>query len=342
MLFSAKIKLAALYTAAVLLLGGGAMGGYVVAFGAPASPPPPGPAAQSATLPATGQGASGQAIPSGLYTMTGEVTGPIVIQRADTTGEVGLTKQVSGQLRKASLISTSNDNSQYRLSLTAGPIPEGADQQRLALVLAGMSMPVNNFPRKADGSILVEGTVASQAAAEKIAAELNIKPQMRTHPGHRLLVTVKAQKDTYRPDETVTLVMTIKNVGHTDVRFLDGGSQRGPRNNQFGFTAFHNLGFGPALPDIGDPTTEGGKAGLPTLAPGDVFTKEVDLTKWFKLNEPDSYEITGMYHFTLLGEQDQPFRDALWDDFAVARCVVRVIAPPTTAPAVSATTQPAL
>ena len=282
--------------------------------------------------------AQAQDLGPGLYAMTADGTGRIV-NRADTDGQVGLGQRLSEQLREATLVSESNDNSQFRLSLVAGPIPEHGGPQSLALFVAGQCIPVwGQSDRKADGTIAVEGNVGSQAAAAKIAAELNIKPQTRQHPGHQLLVTFQAQKPAYLPGEAVTLVMTIKNVGRVTVRFYDGGSQRGARNNQFGFTAFRFAGESPALPDIGDPMNFGGKMGLPTLAPGDTFTKEVELTNWFKFSEAGSYRITGMYHLTLLGEGDQRPRTVLWDDFAVAGCTVRVLAPPATAPAAPAAT----
>ena len=86
------------------------------------------------------------------------------------------------------------------------------------------------------------------------------------------------------------------------IRFEDGGSQRGPRNNQFGFTAYHSYGPGRALPDIGDPTNYGGKASLAKLSSGEVFTKSVNLADWFKFDTPDMYQVTGLYRLALEGE----------------------------------------
>ncbi len=260
---------------------------------------------------------------SGLYAMKYEGPGEAVA-RADADGQIVLGQRLSPQLRNAAVVSLSNDNSQFQVSLVAGPIAEGTDRQRLAIVVAGRCMPVaSHRDRGADGSIAVQASVLGQEAAEKIAAELGVKPRLRTHPGHQLLVSFKPQRPKYRVGEPVTLTMTIRNVGKTTVRFYDGGSQRGPRNNQFGFTAFGSYGFGKPVPDTGDPTNFGGMMGLKTLGPSDVFVKDANLSDWFKFNSADSYQVTGMYHLTLLDENS---RDALWDDFAVGRCVVWVVA----------------
>lgn len=271
---------------------------------------------------------------TGLYGLSEGEKGQTV-QRADTAtgGEVRLGGLLSAKLSESLLVSVANDNSLYRLSLKTGPIPEGADNGRLAVVVAGLCMPVSSHSdRDADGSVSVGTAVAGKEAAERIAKELGIEPQLRKHPGHKLLVTAEPKQTSYRPDEAVTLVMTIRNVGETTISFFDGGKQRGPRNNQFSFTAFRMSGFGPALPDTGDTTNHGGKAGIRKLAPGDAFTKEVLLTGWFKFSEPDTYRITALYELGLLGADGR----TMWDDFAVARCLVRVSLPE---PAVRATTR---
>jgi len=276
---------------------------------------------------------------SGLYRSSWDGKGRIV-QRADTDtgGEVHLTDRLAEKLSDASLVSESNDNRRYRLSLKAGPIPDGADKQPLALVVAGLCVPVwGHSDRQADGSISLEATVMGKEAAQKIAKELGVEPQLRTHPGYELVVTAQAKQSAYRPGEVVTLVMTITNVGKTTVRFGDGGQQRGPRNNQFSFIAFRDDDRGRALLDTGDRRHMGGKMGMPTLKPGDSFTKEVALTDWFEFTEPGGYRITAIYELTLLDENHRP----IWDDFAVARCVVRVAEPvpasgPSEAPATKA------
>ena len=271
-------------------------------------------------------------LPWGLYAMSWDGAGPTT-RRADADGEVVLGKRLSHELRDASLVSIQNDNAQFRVSLVADHVPAGADGQ-MAVIVAGLCIPVSSHGERApDGSIAVGGMLAGEAAAAKFAEALHIKPRLREHPGHQLVVSVAPEKPTYRPRERVTLVMTIRNVGSTTVRFFDGGRQRGPRNNQFGFTAFRNHGHGRAVPDTGDPTNFGGIMGQQMLAPGQAFTKSVDLSKWFEFDTAESYLVTAMYQLQL---HRNGFGDVLWDEVAAASCLVRVTEPPpTTTPAQS-------
>ncbi len=166
------------------------------------------------------------------------------------------------------------------------------------------------------------GWIQGRKAAERVAESTKVTLQLREHPGHRFVVRLEPEKDSYQIDEVVTLRMEIENVGKTTFSFWDGGMQRGPRNNQFGFMAYRGHGYGRAVPDIGDPTNFGGMAGQEVLKPGDTFTKEVELSKWFSLETADTYRIIGLFRMTVGSPSD---RAAAWDDFAVAECLVKVV-----------------
>src|SRR5262249_2269292 len=135
--------------------------------------------------------------------------------------------------------------------------------------------------------------------------------------------TFEPDKKTYAPGAEMTLTMTIKNVGANTVSFHDGGRQRGPRDNQFGFIAMRSGGHGKAIPDTGDPTNFGGIGSYRTLKPGETFKKTVRLDKWFKFEDADNYLITCMYRLEFHDPND-PMHRTLWQDFAVGECVVRV------------------
>ena len=79
------------------------------------------------------------------------------------------------------------------------------------------------------------------------------------------------------------------------------------------------------MPDTGDPTNFGGLGGMPTVKPGEVFTKSVALDKWFKLTEPDTYLITGMFHLEMRDPDGSHW--TVWDDYAVGTCSVSIEAP---------------
>jgi hypothetical protein len=105
--------------------------------------------------------------------------------------------------------------------------------------------------------------------------------------------------------------------------FHDGGRQRGPRDNYFGFTAFRGGGSGKAVPNTGDPTNFGGLGSNRVLKPGDVFSKTVGLDSWFKFKDADTYQVTASYRPEFHEPDGKTYR-VIWDDFATAECSVRV------------------
>jgi hypothetical protein len=266
-------------------------------------------------------------LPTGLYLAFEDksVSGPI-LERADTTETVAIGKRLSDRFNKLSLVSDSNDNSHYRLTAFF-PVARDVDlNPRMAIVVAGKAVLIwGHSLHGPEGFVDVDGNVVGQELAEKIATELKIKPQLRTHPGHHWQVSFAPEKESYQLGDAVTLKMTIKNVGQTTFAFMDGGMQRGRRNNQFQFVAFAGSGHGDPVPDLGDPRNFGGPAGYITLKPGDVFTKTVKLDDWFKFITADTYRVTGMFRVALHDPQDT--NHTLWDDFAVGECTVRIAEP---------------
>ena len=84
---------------------------------------------------------------------------------------------------------------------------------------------------------------------------------------------------------------------------------------------------GKGLPDTGDPHNFGGRSRSITLKPGEVYTTEVDLSKWFKFAEPNTYQITGVFEMPVIDPTSaEGWRPVLWDDLAVGECSVRVTA----------------
>jgi hypothetical protein len=202
----------------------------------------------------------------------------------------------------------------------AGPfVPEG----HFAIYIDGVCEVIGSHTEPdASGKTDLIADVVGHENAKRVAAALGVDPQERTHPGHLLRVAWKPVHETCKLGAAVVLELTIENVGTTTIHFMEGGQQRGARDNQFGFTAFAASGSGEPIPDTGDPTNFGGIAALRELKPGDVFTKQVDVTDWFKFEKPDTYEITGIYELELAPEEYGP--RALWDDYATGRCRVRM------------------
>ncbi len=263
--------------------------------------------------------------PNGIYRVRPEDSDEpgIAMQRSDADGTVVLLNQLTDQFGQVEMKSMANDNTRFRVYLNgAGPFGKGDDIGRFALVVDGACVMIwgHSDPDK-QGRMDLSAEVASVKAAHKIAAGLGIEPRLREHPGHQMEVSFTPTVKAFHPGEPVILTMEVKNSGDQPFSFYDGRKQRGARNNQFGFNAFRDAGNGPEVPDTGDANHRGGKASLKTLVPGDVFRKEVDITKWFDLSRPDTYKINGRFEIEL-HEPNADERFVLWDDVARGDCIV--------------------
>jgi hypothetical protein len=179
----------------------------------------------------------------------------------------------------------------------------------------------------ADKLLFTSANVYSAEAARVLAAHYKIEPKLRKHPGHRYEVRWVSDKPEYAPGEAVKLRMELKNTGTGLLRFTFGGKQRGPRNNQFRFIAQASYSGGKAVPDTGDSTNFGGIMGTQFLKPGEVFTADVDLSKWFTFTDPQTYRITGVFEMPVLDPNGSTnsFGPTVWDDLATGECFIRVV-----------------
>lgn len=262
-------------------------------------------------------------LPNGIYAAK-ETGKGVLVKRADGGGEIVLGAKLTDYFGTATISSIANDNSRFTLRLKgAGPFPQPELPHPLALAIDGVYAVIgSNSDLDANARVDFTISINGKNNAEKVAKALKVKPILRQHPGHQLLTTFEPLKESYSVSEPVTLRMRIKNVGKVTVRFLDGGQQRGARNNQFGFIAFES--YNKPYPDTGDPTNFGGKASYVTLKPGDELTKDVDITKWFDFKNPGTYSITGIFELELSGSFDRGSLDVVWNDFAVGRCTMTI------------------
>jgi hypothetical protein len=275
------------------------------------------------------QARSAQAPADGVYAVHYEGQGKTV--RRTDGAEIILAERLTDRFGKASMFAVTNDNQRFALDLKgAGPIPDKRTAPYFAVVLDGYVMAVaGHTDPHPDATMDFGAQVFGVEAAQAVEQRLKIEARRRSHPGHRLLTTWSPAKPSNRVDEPVTLQMQIKNVGDKPVSFRVGGQQRGARDNQFRFLAYRSGGFGKAIPDIGDPTNFGGLSGWRDLKPGEVFSHEVNLGKWFKFTEADSYRITGLYELELFDlKPDGSHGETIWEDFAIGECTVHVEAQP--------------
>jgi hypothetical protein len=257
-------------------------------------------------------------IENGIYRVLADDKG---FEAARTSGgKVRLGDRLSQNFGSATIWSLSNQNDRFRLLMKeAGPFDH---QGQAAIYVDGVCEVIGSYSEPdAAGKLELIADIEGQANIRKVAAVLQTKPIERKHPGHQLRVSWRPVQESYKAGEAVLLELTIENVGTTTVRFIEGGKQRGARDNQFGFTAFAGSGFGKPIPDTGDPTNFGGLGAFRELKPNDVFQKQVDISKWFQFEAPDTYLITGMYELELQ-EKDFGAR-VLWEEFATGRCFVR-------------------
>jgi hypothetical protein len=220
-----------------------------------------------------------------------------------------LTTPAKLTIKHVTLRSQDNDNRHFLLWVAlpwtnAAPPP-------LALRVGGevfaQSSSGASEGQERDYTFVIEG----EARAQAVARYLGIKAEARVHPGHQLVTRFTTDRDTFSVGEPVEATLTIQNVGTTPVRLMDGGYQRGPRNNQFFFSAFYN---GKPLPDTGDPTSFGGLAGAVEIQPGKSFTKRVKLSDWFDLSSPGYYNLLGTFILNLVAPG--PDMQMVWDDYA--------------------------
>ena len=258
-------------------------------------------------------------IADGIYPIVPDGQGTTVLRSSG--GSVDLGDRVSGDFGDVEVWSLTNQNDRFRV-LMKGAAPLN-DRLRFAICANGVCEVVSSYSElDTAGKRRLTVTVVGQENAKKVASALNGKIEQRDHPGHQLRANWKSMKASFKVGEPVMLELEIENVGSTTVRFMEGGQQRGARDNQFGFTAFAGEGYGDPIPDTGDPRHHGGIGAFRTLKPGEVFRKDVDVSKWFLFEKADVYEITAMYELELKNEDFDA--KVLWDDFAVGRCLVRI------------------
>lgn len=261
----------------------------------------------------------------GIYLVHEKGDGPKVT-RNDNGAAMFLGERLTDNFRVATMHSVANDNTRFGLHLEgAGPFPVKDALGSTAILIDGRCFMVwSHSGRGPDGTRNLAATIHGGNVAQAVAKQLKIDLNPCKHPGHKFHVIFEPDKKSYQPSEPIKLTMKIKNIGDNTVCFHDGGRQRGPRDNQFGFIAMRGGGEGKAVPDTGDPTNFGGKGHYVTLKAGESFTKTVQLDKWFEFKEADTYRITGTYHLEFYDSDDHKLHNATWSDFATGECSVLI------------------
>ncbi|MEZ5943321.1 MAG: hypothetical protein R3C18_18150 [Planctomycetaceae bacterium] len=265
----------------------------------------------------------------GIYLITGGGGTEVTLFNGET---VRIVQQGPLSHQSATVRSSDNNNTTYQLGVVF-PFGPGNDRIRV-LVANGVATRIYHSSKvKQDDNEdpwhswynQLRDTDEQPDSLNSLVAGLKAERFDRNHPGHVLLTKWKSKEPEYTVGSPVVLQMNIKNIGTAPISFYNGGMQRGARNNQFDFICRRGNGTGKALPDVGDPNNFGGIASKVTLKPGDDFDMEIDITKWFKFEEPDIYRVTGLYRLELQPVEDETWR-VIWEDLAVGECQLKIVA----------------
>lgn len=223
----------------------------------------------------------------------------------------GLGERLQLRVLSAEINAENNFNTSFQLHVST-PYTE-AERPAFVLWVAGRTYRTSSTGSQQGVTRTYTFRITDVGEARAIASYLGIQPTLRKHPGHLLATRFTTDKREYRVGDAVTAELTIENVGQKTLRFMDGGRNRGARNNQFSFAA--QLDNRP-YPDSGDPIHFGGSAGVVVLKPGQKFTKKVELGKWYKLDHPGLYSIVGAFYLAFVPADD--FAPVLWEDYVAA------------------------
>jgi len=224
-------------------------------------------------------------------------------------------KALRDEIEQVTVRSVSNDNRRYSLAFRASEtftIP----CTQVGLVVGSRTIKFNSQGVDGQGHFTsMETMVDDPEVVPEIAKHFQANVVRRRHPGHRMLVEIIPSKAEFVARERVTVKLRITNIGDVEFAFIQGGRQRGPRDNQFAFSA--ELVGNKMVPDTGDPQHMGGLGFPVTLKPGQSHEIPVDLSKWFDFRESGIYNLRGSYHMDFI---DPAAKDlyTIWEDYACA------------------------
>jgi len=221
-------------------------------------------------------------------------------------------KPLTDKVGEVTLASQANDNRHYSLSVRAATTFSLPCTQ-IRLMVGTASVRFNSQGMSGAGYTSMETTINDPDLVPQVARYFNAKVMKRRHPGHRMLVEFLTEPN-YAAGRSVVVTLRITNVGDAPFAFMEGGRQRGARNNQFAFSAECDNKM---IPDVGNPVNYGGMASPVALRPSQSHEIKVDLAKWFKFDQDTTCKISGNYHMELIAPDDKSLF-TIWEDCACA------------------------
>lgn len=220
-------------------------------------------------------------------------------------------KPLQNQIGEVRIVSQSNSNSHYYLYIRAArsfPVPS----KRILLVVGEQKIRFDSEGSDSAGVVSIGTMITDATIIPQIAKQFHATVLNRRHPGHQMLVEFIPAKAAFTVGEPTMVRLRITNVGQHDFAFVEGGRQRGARDNQFAFSAQQ---AGKIVPDSGNPVHFGGLGVTVKLKASESHEINVDLSKWFKFEPNSSYRVTGSYYMGFVHPEGTSF-DTIWEDYA--------------------------
>jgi hypothetical protein len=224
------------------------------------------------------------------------------------------------QLGEITISSQSNNNKRYYLAIHAAHF-FSLPCARIGLVVGNKTIHFESQGEDEKGRFTsMETTIDDPEVIPQIAQYFHVEVKNRQHPWHQMLVKFVPAKTRFTLGEPVTVYLRITNIGDRDFAFIQGGRQRGSRDNQFAFSAEFG---GKMISDTGNPQNFGG-LGLPvTLKPGRTHEISVDLTRWFSFKEAGTYNVRGSYYMEFFKPASEDLY-TIWEDFACEEFTIEI------------------
>lgn len=227
------------------------------------------------------------------------------------------------------LASRNNENTRFVMSVTI-PFDPDLGSTMYILMVDGKAYGQSGSGSSGNIGSSIDFYFSGKENAEQISRFIKTPVIYREHPQHNLLVSFSPSKQVFVVGEEVTATLRITNVGTKTVAFMQGGRNRGQRDNQYIFSARYAIFFPRhrdiQVEDVGSSIHTGGLAFTRILKPGDVFTDKINLNKWFAFDKSVMYEVHGSYYLNFMEPGGDIFQ-TIWEDYVSADFVVKMTKP---------------
>lgn len=255
-------------------------------------------------------------VADGVYLITQDESRPSVESQTGHHYRIG--DQPDLTAAESSIYSTTNANDAFYLVLRFSYDSHDALSRNLhILVLDECGYVFYAGGSTADTHSNIYATVIGAEAKDKVATYFDCPVTYKKHPAHQFLIEFSTEKETYKSGEVIIATLQLTNVGEHPITFNQGGRYRGARNTQYIFSGFYRLGellIHEPLIDIGTNSNMGGIAVPITLEPGEVFTDQVNLDKWFEMSKSGDYLIHASYFLEFVDPKTRSFEN-IWQDY---------------------------